>query len=182
MTNPYWRELRRQQHRERLRQVFTEHGLVESADADDGYGPAAGHILRERYPDLSADNRLGHQLCAFCLRTLRRQRITDAGYRLCPACAEQPQADPNAPGYWTHLARSTRRARIIARFNVDPATWRPSRFELTDTTVHLDADGVPSVVITRPTVTSVEFIGMPRMFWHLLEERGEGIATPSDPR
>jgi hypothetical protein len=176
VTGPDWRELRRQQGLDRLREQVGG-DMIESADADDGLGPAAGHASTESYGPMP-DDRTDLVVCDFCIRPARRLRLSAEGHRLCPACATLDQPDPKAPGYWTSLPIPVRRRRIIQHHGIDPLSWQPVAFALTDTTIHTDVDGLPSTVVARSPVRRVVWIGMPRSWWDVLRERGQGIATP----
>lgn len=138
---------------------------------------------RESFPDVTTvDTRPRDTLCMFCQRDPRRLVLNDVGYRLCPWCCRAPQDDPLAPAYWVGLPGPKQRGLIIARFNIDPVTWRPSRYVLQRSSIANDADGMPVTVLTEQATRVPIVVGVPHMWWHALEERGAGIATPPTGR
>jgi hypothetical protein len=179
-----WRKLRHQQNLDRLRRTLTEHGMVESGDYADGLGPAVAGNVRLTLPHLPPDNRPDHKVCAYCIRSPRELAPRDGRpYPLCKTCAAVKQPDPKAVDVWLSLNRAERRAYVVAYFGVDPLTWQEAEATPQVTTFHEDATGMPTMAVERSAGSSrIGLMGVPRMFWHVREERGEGFAPPPPPQ
>jgi hypothetical protein len=143
----------------------------------EGIGRPAAVDARVVVPELPEDTRPWWLACRLCLRPMAKRRRVEIrpGALACRCCASLEQPDPHAIAYWLTVPLHICRVRIMQRFQLDPISHADTATRWEWSEFYLDSQGDPLVVIPQPTGAATRFIGMPNMFWNLVEERGPGV-------